>query len=181
MMQQEQKDLLQALYEKYWGVLRMAASKYGLSQAEADDAVQDTFCIFMEMYLDDADRWDGGQIKATLAKILRNRCMDYFRAANRHPNISIQDFIRDNEHLVNEPFPSDMAGLLADREDLERLREGVQSMSLEKQAVVALYMLEERPMEEVCRLLHLSEPACRMRVSRIRRFLTEWMKDTETA
>lgn len=175
-MQQKQKELLQALYVEHRGVLRIAAYKYGLSQAEADDAVQDTFCSFMEMYLDNADEWNDRQVKATLMKILRNRCMDYFRSVNRHPKISIQEFMQGNEYrLACESVSADIAGAMAVREDVARLREGVLSMSLEMQAVVVLYMLEERPIEEVCSILNVSESTCRMRICRIRRYLSQWM------
>ena len=110
-MQQKQKELLQALYVEHWGVLRIAAYKYGLSQAEADDAVQDTFCSFMEMYLDNAEEWNDRQIKAALMKILRNRCMDYFRSVNRYPEISIQEFMKGNEYCrASEFFSADSEG-----------------------------------------------------------------------
>lgn len=181
-MQQKQKELLQALYVEHWGVLRIAAYKYGLSQAEADDAVQDTFCSFMEMYLDSADEWNDCQIKAALMKILHNRCMDYFRSENRYPRISIQEFMQGHEYCPSsEFFSADIAGTLADREDMARLREGVLSMSRGMQAVVVLYMLEERPIEEVCRILKVSESTCRMRILRIRRYLSKWMEDAEQA
>ncbi len=180
-MQQKQKELLQALYVEHRGVLRIAAYKYGLSQAEAEDAVQDTFCSFMEMYLNSADEWNDRQIKAALMRILRNRCMDYFRSVSRHPKISIQEFMEGDEYRqASEFFSADIAGVLAAREDMARLREGVLSMSLAMQAVVVLYMLEERPIKEVCRILNVSEKTCRMRIFRARRYLSKWMKDAET-
>ena len=52
-------------------------------------------------------------------------------------------------------------------------------MSLAMQAVVVLYMLEERPIKEVCRILKVSESTCRMRILRIRRYLSKWMENGE--
>ncbi len=181
-MQQKQMELLQALYEEYWEVLHIAASGYGMSQTEADDAVQDTFCSFMEMYLDSAEEWNSRQTGAVLRKILRNRCVDYFRSRNRHPQISIQEFLQgDERRLAGGAFGGDIAGALEVQEDMTRLWEGILSMSLALQSVMVLHMLEERPIEEVSRILNVSEAACRMRIVRIRRFLSDWMENAETA
>ena len=181
-MQQEQRELLQALYVEHRGVLRIAAYKYGLPQAEADDAVQDTFCAFMEVYLDRADQWDDKRIKATLMKILRNRCMDYYRSEKRHPSVSMQELMQGGEHfLTSEFFSADIVGSLMAKEEMARLREGVLSMSNRMQDVVVLYMLEERPISEVCRILQISEATCRMRIVRIRRYLMEWMREEKEA
>ncbi len=181
-MQQGQKELLQALYVEHQGILRIAAYQYGLPKAEADDAVQDTFCAFIEAYLSEADKWEEKRIKATLMKILRNRCMDYYRSSNRHPSISIQEFMQGGEHCLTSEFhTTDIAGSLAEKEEMARLREGVLSMSSQLQDVLVLYMLEERPIGEVCRILHITEASCRMRIARIRKYLTNWMLQEETA
>ena len=57
-MQQEQKDLLQALYEDYRDSLRLAVLSRGVPECEVDDIIQDTFCAFMRAYKEDALVWN---------------------------------------------------------------------------------------------------------------------------
>ena len=46
-MQQEQKELLQALYEEYESGLRWMAFKRNIPECEVDDMVQETFWKFI--------------------------------------------------------------------------------------------------------------------------------------
>ena len=82
-MQQEQNDLLQALYEEYQGIFRFMAFKNGLPECEVDDIIQDTFFSFMRYYGKKALKWNESQIKGALMKIFENRCIDYFRRLTR--------------------------------------------------------------------------------------------------
>ena len=43
--------------------------------------------------------------------------------------------------------------------------------------IVILKMLENRPTEEVCQILHISEKACYSRIGRIRKYLDKLIKD----
>jgi len=42
--------------------------------------------------------------------------------------------------------------------------------------VALLHMVEGRPVKEVCGILSISNPACRMRIMRIRKYLKELLK-----
>ncbi len=182
MMRQRQRELLQALYEDYHGVLRSAAYGRGILSEEADDIVQDTFCAFMEAYGDEFADWSAGRIKATLLKILYNRCIDHFRDRQRHPNVSIQDFLQESEFsLMGTAMSVDIEKRLENQEMLARIRKGIAAMSYDMQKVAVLCLIEERSVEEVSRRLGISVPACRMRVSRIRKRLYDWMENPGTA
>lgn len=82
-MQQEQNDLLQALYEEYQGIFRLMAFKNELPECEVDDIIQDTFFSFMRYYGKKSLKWNESQIKGALMKIFENRCIDYFRRLTR--------------------------------------------------------------------------------------------------
>ena len=88
-MQQEQNELLQALYEGYQGALRYVASNIGIPYGEIDDIIQDTFCAYIRAYGDKLLEWNEAQRKSVLMRILKNRCADYFRDKSRNQNISM--------------------------------------------------------------------------------------------
>lgn len=180
-MQQEQRELLHALYEKHQSVLYNVALAKGLPREEAADVVQDTYVAFASVYLEKAVSWDERMIKANLMTILRNRCCDYYRKINRHPPlVSLEELIQDRGDQLFDGFVrEDVCGHLIMREDLERIRKGVLSLSREMQDVVVLYMIEGRPFDEVCDILHVSKDTCRMRICRIRKHLREWMEHPE--
>ncbi len=179
-MQQKQRDLLHALYEKHQSVLRNVASAKGLPPEDADDAVEDTFVAFMTAYLKDADGWDERHIKAKLMKILRNRCVDYYRRINRCPIISLEEFVQNGGGQAFVGYLSeDLCGRIILREDLERVRAGILSLSREMQDVAVLHLIEGNSLEEVCDMLHISKTTCRMRIFRIRKYLREWLDHPE--
>lgn len=180
-MQQEQRELLHTLYEKHQSVLYNIALAKGLPREEAADAVQDTYVAFASAYLKDASSWDEGMIKANLMVILRNRCCDYYRKVNRRPPVlSLEELIQERgEPSLYDVGKEDICGRLIAQESRERLRKGVMSLSREMQDVVVLYMVEGRPFEEVCELLHISKDTCRMRICRIRKHLREWLEHPE--
>lgn len=181
-MQQEQKETLQALYVKYQSDLRHLAYKNGLPPEEIDDAIQDTFCSFMEAYLAYASVWSEKQVKAALMRMMRNRSMDFYRKNKRHPGISLDVFVQGGEHsIISEWMSIDVPTKIIMREDLARLRDGILSMSRDMQEVAILYLIENRPLQEVCEILKVSEATCRVRISRIRKYLAEWMENPEAA
>lgn len=171
-MQQEQKDLLQALYEEYQGVFRLMAFKDGLPECEVDDIIQDTFCSFMRSYRKKALKWNDSQRKGALMKIFENRCIDYFRRLTRRGETSIDaDDPLMEYHILQYQMGHDICDTLIHREELKRIHECILEMRPKLSQVAVLYMIEGRSVEEVCEILNISSPACRMRISRIRKYL----------
>lgn len=171
-MQQEQNDLLQALYEEYQGIFRFMAFKNGLPECEVDDIIQDTFFSFMRYYGKKSLKWNESQIKGALMKIFENRCIDYFRRLTRKGETSIdaEDPIMEY-HILQYQMRHDICDTLILREELQKIRECIMAMRPKLSQVAVLYMIEGRSVEEVCEILDISSPTCRMRISRIRKHL----------
>lgn len=179
-MQQEQRELLQTLYEKHEKVLRLVAGGRGLPQEEADDAVQDTFCRFIVAYGEKFALWNERQIKSALMKIMYNRCADYYRDKKRRPDTSIEEYRQEDEYrIIADLVVPDVAEYLMTKEKLLMLREGILTMSPAMRQVAMLCLVESRTVEEACGILKITESACRMRLSRVRKYLTEWIEDPE--
>lgn len=173
-MQQEQSELLQALYEGYQGALRFVAYNSGIPYDEIDDIVQDTFCAYIRAYEKKLPEWNEAQRKSVLMRILKNRCSDYFRAKKRFVNVSIDTGNFGEELQIPDQFVTkDVLDYVTDREDLRIIRESIKTMRPAWRDVAILHFVEGRPIAEVCEILKINNPTCRMRISRIRKYLRE--------
>lgn len=176
-MQQEQKDLLQELYEENQGLLRRVARKDGVPECEIDDIVQETFYSFMRAYGTMALEWNEAQKKGALMRILKNRCIDYFRVSKKRGGVSMDsdDPILEYE-LLRFQVRKDICDTLIQREEVRRLHECILEMTPKMCDVAILCLVEGRPVEEVCRILDINSSTCRMRISRIRKLLKKELK-----
>ena len=82
-MKQQNVELLQTLYEEYQGALRYTATRIGVNSDDVDDVIQDSFCAFIKAYGDTIDQWEIARQKGAIMRILKNRCVDYFRIKSR--------------------------------------------------------------------------------------------------
>lgn len=178
-MQQEQKDLLQALYEENQGSLRLVAMKDGVPECEVDDIVQETFYSFMRAYRTVALEWNEAQKKGALMRILKNRCIDYFRVSKKKSGVSLDmDDPTLEYQILRFQVRKDICDVLIQREELRRIHKCILEMTPKMCDVAILCLVEGRPVEEVCKILDINGPTCRMRISRIRKLLREELKKT---
>ena len=177
-MQQEQKELLQALYEEYESGLRWMAFKRNIPECEVDDMVQETFWKFMDAYKEKALNWDITERKAKLVNILRNCCHDYHRRLKRKGTISTDSESYQTEYgIMKDQMAGDISDNLIADETAARIRQYIDAMKPEWKEVATMFMIEKRPLTEVCEILDISNAACRMRISRIRKYLRERLGD----
>ena len=175
-MQQEQKDLLQALYEENQGLLRLVAARDGVPECEVDDIVQETFYSFMRAYGTMALEWNEAQKKGVLMRILKNRCIDYFRTSKKSGLSIDSDDPKVEYEILRCQVRKDICDTLIQREELRRIHQCILEMKPKMCDVAMLCLVEGRPVEEVCEILDISGPTCRMRISRIRKLLREELK-----
>ena len=120
-MQQEQRELLQALYREHVETIRFVALSKGLPPEEIDDVIQDTFCNFIDAYEREFAQWNEKQIKSALMRILYNRCADYYREKQRHPDTSIENCAQEDEYrIVMEMIAPDVEEQVEKKEYLLR-------------------------------------------------------------
>lgn len=178
-MQQEQSDLLQELYEGYQGALRFVANKSGIPYEEIDDIIQDTFCSYIRAYGNKFSDWNDAQRKSVLMRILKNRCTDYFRYIGRYQSVSIDTGNFGEEFQIpDQCIAKDVLEHVADREDLRAIQDCIKEMRPVWRDVAILHFVEGRPIPEVCEILNINAPTCRMRISRIRKYLREQIGKT---
>lgn len=121
------------------------------NEADAQDAVQDTFCRYLERAGGFTDK---EHEKAWLIKVAQNRCRDMRRFHLRHPKIDIAEITVSYE----------------DPEYSEVLEELI-NLPLSVKSVVYLHYIEGYKIAEIAKLLDISVNAVKKRLQRGREML----------
>lgn len=148
--------------------LRNAVMKYGntlykicivilCDEQDTQDAIQDTFCRYLEkkpVFHDEEHE------KAWLIRVATNRCRDMLRFRMRHPKVCI-DGLEDS---------------LAAPEQRETLRELLE-LPVRQRTVIYLHYVEGYRIKEIAEILKISEGAVKMRLQRGREQMLTIVKE----
>ncbi|MDE7358552.1 MAG: RNA polymerase sigma factor [Lachnospiraceae bacterium] len=121
------------------------------NEADAQDAVQDTICKYLECR---KEFRDGEHEKAWLIKVAQNRCRDMRRFQMRHPQVALDEI---NASYENPEYSQVLAEL--------------GSLPLPVKAAVYLYYIEGYKTAEVSGILGISVNAVKKRLQRGRKLL----------
>ena len=122
-------------------------------ETDAQDAVQDTFCRYLER---DREFTDAEHEKAWLIRVAVNRCKDMIRFEKRHPIVDIAE--------LTDYYATEQDGQI-----LEKLFELPEKMKV----TIYLFYIEGYHVEEIAKILHISENAVKKRLQRGRLQLKE--------
>lgn len=173
-MQPTKDELLQAMYEEYQRVLCKIALNSGVPYGDVDDIVQETFLAYYNHYPLD---WEPNQKKAMLTRIVKNKSIDYFRK-NGHIDYVSMDYeeYKTEREVLTKCVMKDTLDCILEDESCRELQEAIKHMKKDWSDLALLLFVEGREVSEVCQILDISEAACRMRMSRIRKYLKGWLK-----
>ena len=118
--------------------------------ADAEDVYQD---VFLRLYQQNTDQWDGERTRAWLLRTTVNRCADLGRFRLRRGTLPLDQLV-------------ELAGPV-DREGAE-LWAAVASLSPKLRTVVHLYYAEGYKTEEIARILSIPAVTVRTRLRRAR-------------
>lgn len=175
-MQQDKEALLRAIYEEYQGPLKRVARKSGIPDGYVEDIIQETFVAYFTHYPLD---WTDAQKKAMLMKILKNKCADYFRRNSHYDCISMDTEVFDEASALTDSLMRDTLDRILINETLREIHETILGMKKEWRDIAILHLIEQRSLPEVCQILELESSVCRMRLSRIRKYLREYFNRKE--
>ncbi len=171
------EEKFREIYRKYMPILRVLAKKGGIPYDEIDDVVQDTFAAFYSHY---PLTWPNYKIKAMLVRIMKNRCVDYLRRRERIHIISYDPVMMQEDMFTTEELcESDNLSILMDKLEYQDVMNALKELRSDWSAVIELYVIEGRPMDEVSRILKISEAACRQRLCRGRKQLKQILSQAE--
>ncbi|MGL5435910.1 MAG: RNA polymerase sigma factor [Lachnospiraceae bacterium] len=168
-------QLFRSIYERYYPYLLKKARILGVDEKDAEDLVQETFVAYYRNY---PLTWQEYQIHGALEQILRNRSIDYHRKRNRHP----QDLFNPQEAeetgfaMDKLTEQDDALAILLENEKYQVVWDGLNKMRKDWAQVFILHFIRGIPMKEVGELLGTTEAACRVRVTRGRKFLREHLR-----
>lgn len=168
---QKEKELFQAVYERYSQQLcRLALHILG-SNIQAEDMVHETFLIFARN-MDKIDMPDSPRTWNYLATILRRLC---FNAYKKQSKVSSHDMTSGNvPELSDESIEDDML----DREKSELLKESILQMDYPYRQVTLLQYYNEMSSREIAETLGLSPDNVRQIARRAREQLKKKLTET---
>ena len=166
-----------AFFKRYMPLVRIVAKNKDIPVDEIDDFVQDTFAAYFFHYPID---WPEGQVKATLSKIVRNLCVDYYRKQEARP-VTYYDPATIQELICwrSQKYGRDNLSIFLEHQELEEVIHALSEMREDWVQVIMLNIIEGRPMSEVSEILDISSDACRARLSRGRKHLRKVLSPEE--
>ena len=91
-------------------------------------------------------------------------------------SISLDEGYYGREVPLPEPLVGkDVLEQMADEDEVNYVKKCLQDMKPEWRDVAILHFIEERPIAEVSRILGINEASCRMRLTRLRRYLRKYL------
>lgn len=161
------RQQFEAMYLEFGFWLKRIACSHHIPPDEIDDVVHDTFLSYVcHNYPMELPQF---RMKQLLVVILKSRCMDFYRKEkSQHEKEQAGMWDRKIEGSPQEYMISkEMCQAVV--AEIDKMPEGLRQ-------VAVLRLIQERPTEEVCRLLHISRKACYSRVGRIRLSLLQVLK-----
>lgn len=143
-----EKDIREAVI-KYSDMLYKICIVMLCNEQDVQDAIQDTFCRYLEKKPDFRDE---DHEKAWLIKVATNICRDMIRFRVRHPKVSIDEV----ENILVSP---------EQKETLKELFE----LPVKQKAVIYLHYVEGYHIREIADILGISESAVKTRLLRGRK------------
>lgn len=143
-----EKDIREAVI-KYSDILYKICIVILCNEQDAQDAIQDTFCRYLEKKPEFRDE---EHEKAWLIKVATNICRDMIRFRIRHPKVSIDEV----ENTLAAP---------EQREILKELLE----LPVKQKTVIYLHYVEGYQIKEIANILGITESAVKVRLLRGRK------------
>lgn len=166
-------DGWQRFFDTYGGVIHGMAMRAGLSQAEADDALQETLlslCKEMPAFRYDPSR---GSFKSWLFQITRRRIADQFRARARHSRATGDDWQTVTE--TEDPQSDSLARHWDEEWRQQRMQAAIDRVKIKvaprQWQMFDLATLQHWPTERICQLLGISRAQLYMAKMRVGRML----------
>ena len=145
----------QVLFETYRQNVYAAAFSVCKNAADAEDILQETFL----QYHQTNKQFDSEQhIRAWLLRVALNRAKDVYRQKKRRRETALEDYM---ETLT---FPSPESGALFS---------AVMALPEHYRSVIHLFYYEDYTVDEIAKLLRLTQSNVKVRLSRARKLLKE--------
>lgn len=173
-MPQDKDELLQELMEKYAKMYMKLAYNRGVPYDDVEDIVMAAFWSFYKS--DHFGKLSEEENKIMMARIVINKCTDYYRKNSRAELVGIDDCMTEIDR-ISSYRRNRMDDKLIGDENYRRICDTIDNLKEIWRDPVRMYYIEERSTAEICEALEISEATCRKRISRAKEYLREKLKD----
>lgn len=165
------RDAFAALLHRHRDrIFRIALRMLG-HRADAEDITQD---IVIQLWTGLAGFTGSAAFTTWLYRVVVNRCLNHRRSGSSAPVVT---GAVPAEHERGHPVTPDAGRRATDRMRLAAAVSAVADLAPEQRSVFVLHQLEGLTYDEVARVLHLTEPAVRNRLSRARATLAHRLRE----
>lgn len=152
------------------GLIWRVCWHYTGSREDAADCSQETMVRIWKGLA--SWRGDSG-FESWVYRVAANCCLDFLRRKKRERSESIEPL---REKGFDPPDPKARTeDQVADREEKERLREGIRRLPEDQREALVLTQLERVPYDRAAQMLGITEGTVKSRVNRAKAKLKEWM------
>lgn len=173
-MPHKDTKMLQELVDKYAKLYMQMACNKGVPYDDAEDIVLDSMWSFYnsEYY----GNLDENETKYMIARIVKNKCIDYYRK-NKHNTEMVIDDGEETLLRLGSSSSKEPENQLIEKENYRRIRSTMENMKPVLRDTAIMYFLEDRSFSEISKALDVSESVCRKRIQRAREYLREELRD----
>lgn len=153
------------LVNRYRRAMLTVAQQIVRNAADAEDVVQDAFLRAFESLpqLTDLNRFG-----AWLHSITRNRALRYYKNASRYqPQEDMEPYL----NTVSDPSAMDPAQIVESELTQQGIRDAIQSLPADYQAVIELYYWAEMPQQRMAEFLSLPLTTVKWRLRKAKELL----------
>lgn len=161
-----------SIYQKNLKLLKWIAKKNRIPKDEIEDIVRETFFAYYGHY---PLTWDDRKVRYYLAKILTNKCRDYYRSRNRRP-VEYMDPTELRNISFGNKVGQDPLSIVMELQACKATAAGLKTMKKEWSSIIIMYTLQGISIREISEMMNISEAACRMRLMRGRELLYQMVE-----
>lgn len=158
----DEEIAFEEMYNKYDGILRTITKQYHVPTYDAEDLIQETYLSY---YINYKLSWSDERKKAILVKILKNKCVDYFR--KQRNDYGLEDV---SEMRVCNDYDNPEWKVL-EAESVREFRKDILELKREYQDIILLRGLQEKDTDTICRQLAINKNTYYLRLYRTKRCL----------
>ena len=114
-------------------------------------------------------------IKVMLARIVENKCIDYFRKEKRSIKPNEDEDVSELEYVADLSTYDPLQSVIS-RESCGQIFEVLDGLRESWKDVTVMYFIQGFTTEEICERLEITNDMCRSRISRARKYLRENLK-----
>ncbi len=153
------------LVNRYRRAMLAVAQQIVKNATDAEDVVQDAFLRAFEALpqLTDLNRFG-----AWLHSITRNRALRYYRNTSRY---QLQEDMEPHLNRVSDTSAADPARIVESESTQQAVRDAIQSMPTDYQAVIELYYWAEMPQKRMAEFLSLPLTTIKWRLRKAKEML----------